>query len=317
MDGGLGSKSNSFRAPYPGIWHNIILAGNVLEDIGITFRSSFYKTVRDGSSTSFWRDNWIGEGRLCNLFPRLFRLEKFKEALVKDRIDMTAPTLATCFDWSRHPTGRTATELNNLIILLTGYTFDQSRPDTWSWTLSQSGRFTVKELSYIIDEHALSDSFSSQATLRNKLVPKKLEIFAWRASRKRLPVRVELDKRGIDLHSIRCPLCDDDLETTDHTLVFCKHAIEVWNRVYGWWGLGNFANFSTYEIFKGITPVHMSPLGKEIFQAVEWTCAYFIWRNRNNLVFRGKMWNAPIALNEIQVRTFEWISHLLKGKRID
>ncbi|XP_071705025.1 uncharacterized protein [Rutidosis leptorrhynchoides] len=292
------------------------MAGNSLEALDILFWSSFSKTVRDGSLTSFWEDLWIGDSKLSEKFPRLYRLDS-RGVLVRDRVDTAESALKITFDWSRVPSGKTESELNKLVELLTGYKFDCSRLDGWSWTLSHNGQFTVKDLSYIIDEQVLASSFSSQGTLRNNLVPKKLEIFVWRATKKRLPVRVELDKRGIDLHSVRCPLCDDDLESLEHSLIFCKHAIEVWNRVYRWWGLGNFSNFSLHEILKGNASVPLSCLGKKLWQAVEWVCVYFIWKNRNNMVFRGKMWNAPVALNEIQLRSFEWISHRLKGKRID
>ncbi|XP_071707958.1 uncharacterized protein [Rutidosis leptorrhynchoides] len=153
--------------------------------------------------------------------------------------------------------------------------------------------------------------------MRNKLVPKKLEIFVWRVCKKRLPVKVELDKRGIDLHSVRCPLCDDGLETVEHSLIFCKCAMDVWDRVFRWWGLGNMTNLSITEILRGNGPSSPSSIGRKIWQGVEWVCAYLIWKNRNEMVFRGKCWNSPVALNEIQVKSFDWISRRLKKKKLD
>ncbi|XP_071715045.1 uncharacterized protein [Rutidosis leptorrhynchoides] len=153
--------------------------------------------------------------------------------------------------------------------------------------------------------------------MRNNLVPKKLQIFAWRASQKRLPALTELDKRGIDLNSVRCLLCDDDLETVEHSLIFCKSAMDVWDRVYSWWGLGNMANLSIGELLRGRGPTSSTAFGKKIWQAVEWVCAYLIWRNRNEKVYREKSWNPPVALNEIQVKAFEWISIRSKKRKID
>ncbi|XP_071713532.1 uncharacterized protein [Rutidosis leptorrhynchoides] len=151
-------------------------------------------------------------------------------------------------------------------------------------------------------------------TMRNYLVPKKVEVFVWGATQKRLPTRTELDKRGIDLHSIRCPICDDGLESVDHTLLFCKFAFDLWEQVYSWWGFRNVTNLSLNEILRGNGSVPMSSLGKMVWQAVEWIGAYHNWKNRNNKVFRGSSWNIPFALNEIQIRSFEWISHRLKKK---
>ncbi|XP_071730903.1 uncharacterized protein [Rutidosis leptorrhynchoides] len=169
----------------------------------------------------------------------------------------------------------------------------------------------------IIDDELIAPCGSTSDTLRNRLVPKKLEIFVWRTIKNRIQVRCELDKRGIDLHSVRCPLCDDDLETVEHSIIFCKFSLDLWSRVYQWWGLGNFSNLSVNEALRGNNGAVMSNLGKKIWQATEWVCAYYLWKNRNNKVFRGKSWPVSVMLNEIQVKAFEWISHSLGVKKLD
>ncbi|XP_071727131.1 uncharacterized protein [Rutidosis leptorrhynchoides] len=169
----------------------------------------------------------------------------------------------------------------------------------------------------MLEEQSISGTAAINETMRNSLVPKKLEIFVWRAVQRRIPTRMELDKRGIDLHSTRCTLCDDDHESVDHTLIFCKYAFDLWVRVFSWWGLGNVSDLSINEILRGNNSGSMTTLGKKIWQAIEWVCTYLIWNNRNYKVFRGKSWSIPVAFNEVQVKSFEWISHRLKGKKLD
>ncbi|GJW77033.1 gypsy type transposase [Tanacetum coccineum] len=55
----------------------------------------------------------------------------------------------------------------------------------------------------------------------------KVNIASCRIENHRIPTRVNLDSRGIDLHSTRCPICDDDLETEDHVLVKCDVALNI------------------------------------------------------------------------------------------
>ncbi|XP_071695542.1 uncharacterized protein [Rutidosis leptorrhynchoides] len=179
------------------------------------------------------------------------------------------------------------------------------------------GIFKVKILASMIDSKILTSNGSHQSTFRNNLVPKTIEIFVWRALKKGLPVLLELDKRGIDLHSVCCPLCDDDLESVDHTLIFCKYALDVWDRIYKWWNLGNFSSFSINEI-NGISNSNtMSPFGKKLWQAVSWVCPYLIWKQQNDKVFRGKLWTTLVALDEIQIKSFEWISSRAKVRKLE
>nr|GEV15230.1 RNA-directed DNA polymerase, eukaryota, reverse transcriptase zinc-binding domain protein [Tanacetum cinerariifolium] len=61
------------------------------------------------------------------------------------------------------------------------------------------------ELARLIEDKVLHVEGGGQETLWNNLVPKKVNIFMWRALRGRLPVRVELDKSEIYLDSVLCP----------------------------------------------------------------------------------------------------------------
>ncbi|XP_071708644.1 uncharacterized protein [Rutidosis leptorrhynchoides] len=185
------------------------------------------------------------------------------------------------------------------------------------WSLATNGMLTVKKLAVIVDEQLLGQFSLQHQYMQNKLVPKKIEIFVWRTMLKRLPVRVELDKRGIYLHSIRCPLCDDDIESVDHIFLSCKHAVDIWIRVYKWWNLCSFTCNNFCNLLKDVGAVANSQLGKRIFQATIWVGAYMIWKARNYKVFQGKNWSSPVALNEIQIKSFEWISSLVKDNPCD
>lgn len=44
------------------------------------------------------------------------------------------------------------------------------------------------------------------------LAPIKVNVFSWRLRLDKLPVMVNLEKRGRHIHSLLCPLCDDGVE---------------------------------------------------------------------------------------------------------
>ncbi|XP_071704508.1 uncharacterized protein [Rutidosis leptorrhynchoides] len=281
--GGLEVESGFNHLSTKGVWHTIVLAGNTIEENNVQFKNSFSKIIGDGSLTSFWHEHWIGDNKLSVLFPRLLRLDELPDITVINRF--TDSRLV--WNWRRQLAGRALGDFENLMSLLSSVTLDGNQQDKWNWSGTADGLFSVKVLSNAIDEHVLSSSSSPTGTLRN-LAPKKVEVFVWRAIKKRLPVKLELDKRGIDLHSVRCPLYNDDLEFVDHSLIFCKHALDVCDRVFKWWNMGNFSKFSLSEIAHGDSSRNMSSFGTKVWQALLWISVYLIWKNRNNTVFQGK-----------------------------
>ncbi|XP_071726964.1 uncharacterized protein [Rutidosis leptorrhynchoides] len=182
--------------------------------------------------------------------------------------------------------GRGLGGLESLLLMIANVQLGEEK-DTWEWALDGEKPFTVKKLSGLCDDLILASGNNPISTLRNNLVPKKIEIFVWRLMKKRLQMRIELVKRGIDLHC-----------------------------VFQWWGLGAFSNLSFNEILRGNSGVSMSTFGKKIWHAIEWISAYYIWKNRNNKNFRGTSWSAPVSLNEISVKSFEWISLRSRGKKV-
>ncbi|PWA61396.1 reverse transcriptase domain, Zinc finger, CCHC-type [Artemisia annua] len=100
---------------------------------------------------------------------------------------------------------------------------NMSRFSNWSPLverfLKRLKTFTVKGIrSFLVNTYP---RLAVETTRWNNLVPIKVNISSWRIANKRIPTRINLDNQGIDLNSLRCPLCDDDLETKEHILVLC------------------------------------------------------------------------------------------------
>ncbi|GJU38470.1 reverse transcriptase domain, reverse transcriptase zinc-binding domain protein [Tanacetum coccineum] len=74
--------------------------------------------------------------------------------------------------------------------------------DRWRWMLQDNGELTVKVLTRLVEEKVLRVENGNQETLWNNGLPKKINIFMWKALKGRLTVRGELDKRGIDLNTL-------------------------------------------------------------------------------------------------------------------
>ncbi|GJY04507.1 RNA-directed DNA polymerase, eukaryota, reverse transcriptase zinc-binding domain protein [Tanacetum coccineum] len=152
-------------------------------------------------------------------------------------------------DWVRSIRGRVCREYVELIGVVQNFEVDSNCKDKWRWILGEDGEFSFRELASVIEEKVLRVESEGQETLWNNLVPKKVNIFVWRALRGRLPVHVKLNKREIDLDSVLCPCCNNIVETCTHSLVTCDLAMSVWNKVCNCWNVWDVNVFTIGEIF--------------------------------------------------------------------
>ncbi|XP_071688815.1 uncharacterized protein [Rutidosis leptorrhynchoides] len=289
----------------------IIKTGIHLEEQGVGFKKSFKKELGNGKDTLFWLDVWYEDIPFKDRFKRLFRLESDPNASVHKRLGWDGISNLGSWEWVNHPRGRTGSEFDELRQIIRGMVNNNEKKDRWVWALTSNGNFSTKVLANLVRSKIINSRASGFETMRNNLVPKKVEVFVWRAMNGRLPVLSELDKRGVDLHSVRCPICDNDIETVQHALFKCNISNEVWKRISKWFDLSH-GFLDQNNCFKGLSSFQMTEVGFKIWQAVEWTCGYIIWKNRNKKVFKNICWNPPMALNEIQTKSYEWIAKRCK-----
>ncbi|XP_071736948.1 uncharacterized protein [Rutidosis leptorrhynchoides] len=215
-------------------WFNIIEIENTLTKLGCNLSNSFVKDVGIGTDTRFWIDKWLGDVPLKDAFPRLFRLETTKDVYIANRNIVASTSLDLTWDWTAEPSSSSISQLLNSLIA----------------------------------ERFLSPSHPAQPTDLNPIIPQEIGIFVWRAKQNKLPVRMAIDKKGIDLHSLRCPFFDDDIETLHHTLLTCSFAKDIWDRIRKWWKIGHLPPSNVSEIAKCSNPPLSSYLGITIWQAV-------------------------------------------------
>nr|GFA21830.1 RNA-directed DNA polymerase, eukaryota, reverse transcriptase zinc-binding domain protein [Tanacetum cinerariifolium] len=62
-------------------------------------------------------------------------------------------------------------------------------------------------------------------------------LLRFRLKLNRLPSRVNLDRKGIDIGSILCPNCLEDIKTVNHIFFNCGMAQDLWALLAKWWEL--------------------------------------------------------------------------------
>nr|GFC09667.1 RNA-directed DNA polymerase, eukaryota, reverse transcriptase zinc-binding domain protein [Tanacetum cinerariifolium] len=82
--------------------------------------------------------------------------------------------------------------------------------------------------------------------MRTIAVPIKVNILAWKVRLNGLPSRVNISRRGIDINSILCHICERDVESVSHVFFSCYVAKDNFKKVCRWWNV-DFAEVSSYD----------------------------------------------------------------------
>ncbi|GJY17125.1 putative RNA-directed DNA polymerase, eukaryota, reverse transcriptase zinc-binding domain protein [Tanacetum coccineum] len=244
--GGLVEDSGSVIAT-TGPWSQIRKLKIHLNTIGINLPLLFKKKVGNRRNTSFWHDKWLGGSPLHVTYPRLYRLDLNPHCSVSDR-NTYVPRVSSSevsesslvrgpsfgrrsrptgpiinWSWSRPIcSGHESSELAELMSILTHFNLSDEQ-DSWEFIIDPSRQFSVKAIRNHIS--ILTSLLPPHPTHWNKMLPLKVNILLWRVMNRRILTRINLDMRGIDLDTLRCPVCDDDLESEDH--IFAKCCITV------------------------------------------------------------------------------------------
>ncbi|XP_071740873.1 uncharacterized protein [Rutidosis leptorrhynchoides] len=221
-------------------------------------------------------------------------LESHKEASVADRILYVNSTSTENWDWSRTPSGRAMDEIAELNNLLSSVS-TSDRPDSWKFSLDASGIFTRSTMSNLINTLKYGINSRNLSLPRNKYVPQKVFIFSWRVIQLKIPVKCELDKKGIDLHTILCPLCDQHIETVNHALINCQKVSSIWIQLLDWWNQNSSTISNINEAIISDQGFSHNPTRHSLWQATKWIACYILWKHRNLKVFSGKIWNPAVV----------------------
>ncbi|GKC12740.1 RNA-directed DNA polymerase, eukaryota, partial [Tanacetum coccineum] len=165
---------------------------------------------------------------LCMRFSRLFCLEREKDCLIRDRISNSQWK----WNWSRSILGsRNSTHLNHMLANISQIEVREG-PNKCIWSTAHDGMFFVGALRRLINDHMLPSLVIK--TTWDKTLPRKVNIFMWRLKLDRLPYRLNLSSRGIEIPEISCPSCNGNVESNVHIFFECSFTKDVLKTIRRW-----------------------------------------------------------------------------------
>nr|GEY28764.1 RNA-directed DNA polymerase, eukaryota [Tanacetum cinerariifolium] len=182
---------------------------------------------------------------------------------------------------------------------------------------SKQGRIVIEE----IDQDA---GFSARRLIDLKLLPsiltptvwvkflsRKDNKFLWRLSIYRLPHRLNLSSRGLDIPTISYSSCNGNVESADHVFFECDLVKEIWCLVCKWCDI-SIPTFASYDTWNSWFFTWQATKAKSrrlyiIFAALFW----WIWRYRNSVTFSSDSIKKGDLFDNIRASSFSWISNLV------
>ncbi|GJV28835.1 RNA-directed DNA polymerase, eukaryota, reverse transcriptase zinc-binding domain protein [Tanacetum coccineum] len=293
-------KVEILSRPSNSCWINIIKEVRRLEENGINLLLFMKKKLGNGLSTLFWDDVWCDGGKLKNRFPRAYALENSKQITVGQKL--AHPSLYHSF--RRHPRGGLElTQVEELAKVINPVVLTQS-PDSWSWTLNNSGGYTVASSRNMIDSRLLPKGDLKTRWIR--YVPNKVNTFAWKVMTNSLPTRFNISRRGIDIESLSCVNCDVGIETNDHLFFACNTAKKISKLINRWWDVP-FMDINSYGEWRSwIDNVKLPKKNKSMFQGIYFVMWWLLWNFRNKKMFEAKPKSKETFFDEIICSSYYW-----------
>ncbi|PWA47938.1 hypothetical protein CTI12_AA491590 [Artemisia annua] len=196
------------------LWCKVISAFHGTDD---SFSSGFGLGLhKSGVMNGIWVGNW----GWCSS-PRGRTLDEVGELSRLIGNLVLSPEQQDGWRWKLNPNvGELSRLIGNLVL-------SPEQQDGWRWKLNPNGKFTVNNLSKLIDVAILGSNVMSCKVDWNRFVPRKVNIFIWRAVNDRLPTHANLLLRGLPISSSLCPFCGLEEESIHHNILSCSVVSQI------------------------------------------------------------------------------------------
>ncbi|KAL8482692.1 hypothetical protein ACS0TY_025650 [Phlomoides rotata] len=300
-------KSGNFNASNWSFWWS-----SLVKFVGCStwFSSNCIRVIKNGKSSKFWSDKWVGGSSLKELFPRLFRIESESECLICERVIWEGSNWNMNWKWRRRLFVWEDNLINELKALIDRFLSYSEEEDYWSWSPAHNGLYSVKSAYKAIEDSntILSPQGNILGGIWSKMVPLKVSAFSWRMVQDKVPSILNLQQRGafIPSFSTSCRLCGSADEGTDHLFFECRHSRLTWGKIYSWFGIENPVAGTKLVHFKNHCE-KVEAKYKSVW-ALIWHCTVWnIWSWRNRLIFEGVHHDEEEVVFKIQQSSFFWL----------
>ncbi|GJW73910.1 RNA-directed DNA polymerase, eukaryota, reverse transcriptase zinc-binding domain protein [Tanacetum coccineum] len=302
-----GKVGKQVKSAFPSYWMDIVHEINVLKNQGINLLNCMQMKLGNGDKTAFWEDIWIGHIVLKDLYPRIYALETCK--FVKVGTKLTQSSLD--FSFRRKPRGGIEQEQYEALLVQVQDVNLVPVSDRWKWSLENSGDFSVASVRKMLDDKMLPDVTTKTRWI--KLVPIKVNVHAWKVKIDSLPTRFNISRRGMDIESITCSICDNEVESSSHLFFKCNMVRDIIRKITRWWDITYIEADSYEDWLNWLVNLRLSSNYKQALEGVFYVMWWHVWQYRNKYIFEAVSSPKAMIFEDIVSRSFYWCHNRCKA----
>ncbi|GKE03417.1 RNA-directed DNA polymerase, eukaryota, partial [Tanacetum coccineum] len=197
--------------------------------------------------------------------------------------------------WLKGLLAESGYELSLVVEIDTGALVKGSSRSEVSAQVEGSGEFSVASSRKFIDDQSIVGA--NQQTRWIKVVPRKINILAWKIRFDFLPTRLNLSRRGVEIQSIICPTCNKEVESTSRVFFSCSLVRDIYRKIAVWWEL-SYSDFQKFDDwFDWLLAARVSSKQRLMLEGIFYIAWWLIWNNRNKYLFDSKTPSKEIILD--------------------
>ncbi|GJV63534.1 RNA-directed DNA polymerase, eukaryota [Tanacetum coccineum] len=262
-------------------WMDIVHELTVLKKQGINLLNCMQIKLGNGDKIAFWEDVWIGGIVLKNLYPRMYALETCKSVKVGTKLAQSSLE----YSFRRRPRGGVEQEQYEALLVQVHDVTLVPLSDRRIWSLESSGDFSVASVRKVIDDKMLLDVATKTRWIKS--VPIKVNVHAWKVKIDSLPTRLNISRRGMDIDSITCSICDSGVESSSHLFFKCNMVRDIIRKITRWWDITYIEADSYEDWLNWLVNLRLSSNYKQALEGVFYVMWWHVWQYRNKYIFEA------------------------------
>ena len=157
--------------------------------------------------------------------------------------------------------------------------------DTLCWNPSRRGIFEVRSYYYVLLQPYPKETFPWKCVWKAK-IPPRVAFFIWTAALGKILTTENLRRRRVIILDWCC-MCKASGESTNHLLLHCSVAWELWNMVFILFGIFWVMPKSVVDLLTCWNGLLGNSEAGKVWKMISHCLMWCLWRERNDRTFNG------------------------------